>query len=212
MAVIQLRILGQNNDRLSQVFSRISSGIRIQKSSDDSAGLMASEALNTDARTLRQGVRNLNDGLSMLNVADGAIAEQTSIVGRMRELAMQSATGTIGSTERQTVNLEFRAIKSELDRIAKTTEFNGLKILNGALSSSTSEHIVLQLGLNSDDFNRININRDVNITKTTAEGLGLNLLSIVSKNSASKASMLPGAQNCQNWSHIWHIYSSPMTM
>ena len=83
------RLLGQNNNRLSQVFARVSSGIRIQKGSDDSASLATSESLNSDARTLRQGVRNLNDGLSMLNVADGAIAEQTSIVIRMRELEIQ---------------------------------------------------------------------------------------------------------------------------
>jgi len=179
------RLLGQNNDRLGRVFARISSGIRIQKNSDDAASMATSNALRSDARTLRQGVRNLNDGVSMLNVADGAIAEQTSIISRMRELAMQAATGTIGSTERQTVNLEFRAIKNELDRIAKTTEFNGLKILNGALSSSASEKIVLQLGINSNEINRINLNRDVNITPVTAEGLKLNLLTIADKNSAS---------------------------
>lgn len=181
------RILGENNNRLSQVFARISSGVRIQKSSDDSAGMMTSENLKTDARTLRQGIRNMNDGLSVLNLADGAIAEQTSIVGRMRELAMQSATGTIGSTERQTVYLEFKAIRNELDRIAKTTEFNGLKILNGALSLSASEKIVLQLGLNSNAINQINLNRDVNIKPTTAEILGLNVLSIGDKNNAAKA-------------------------
>ena len=181
------RYLGENNNRLSQVFARIASGVRIQKSSDDSASLHASEALNTDARTLRQGIRNLNDGLSMLNVADGAVAEQTSIIGRMRELAMQSATGTIGTTERKSVDLEFRAIKNELDRIAKTTEFNGLKILDGALSSNASDHIILQLGLNSEQVNQINLNRDTNINSVTAANLDINILSLAEKNSASKA-------------------------
>ena len=180
-------MLSYNNDRLSQVFARISSGIRIQRTSDDSASLATSEALKTDARTLRQGVRNLNDGLSMLNLADGAIAEQTSIVIRMRELAMQAATGTIGSTERQAVNLEFKAIRNELDRIARTTEFNGLKILNGALSSSASEKVLLQLGLNSNEANRINLNRDVNITSVTARQLGLDLLTIGDKARAATA-------------------------
>ena len=179
------RLLGQNNNRLSQVFSRISSGLRIEKSSDDSAGLMASEALNTDARTIRQGVRNLNDGLSMLNVADGAIAEQSSIVNRMRELAMQAATGTIGSTERQSIQLEFNAIRNELDRIAKTTEFNGLKVINGDLSSSASKIIILQLGLNSDEVNQININRDVNITATSSASLGLHLHTVANRKSAA---------------------------
>ena len=179
------RQLAQNNNRLSQVFARISSGIRIQKSSDDSASLQTSEYLKTDARTLRQGVRNLSDGLSMLNVAEGAMAVQTSIVIRMRELAMQSSTGTLGTTERQTVNLEFSAIRNELNRIARTTEFNGLKLLDGALSSSDSENIVLQLGLNSKEINRINLNREVNIASATAESLGINLLSVADKDNAS---------------------------
>ena len=181
------RMLGKSNDRLSQVFARISSGLRVAKGSEDSASLMASESLKTDARTLKQGVRNLNDGLSMLNVADGALSEQTSIILRMRELAMQSATGTLGTTERQIFNLEFNAIKDEFDRIAKTTEFNGLKILNGTLSTSETENIVLQLGLDSDDINRININRDVNIGESTAQNLGLNALSIAQKSLASVA-------------------------
>ena len=181
------RLLGQNNDRLSQVFSRISSGLRIEKSSDDSAGLMASEALNTDARTIRQGVRNLNDGLSMLNVADGALAEQTSIVIRMRELSTQSATGTIGATDRQASSLEFNAMRSELDRISKSTEYNGIKLLNGALSSSASEHVSLQFGLDSKELNRVNINRVVNVTSLSAQDLGLNSLSIASQDGASKA-------------------------
>ena len=181
------RTLGQNNDRLSQVFARISSGTRIQRSSDDSASLATSEALRADARTLRQGIRNLNDGISMLNVADGAIGEQTGIVIRMRELAMQSATGTIGKTERQSINLEFSAIRQEFDRIAKTTEFKGIKILNGDISSSATKKIMLQFGLNSDKANRINLNRDVNVSPVTSEKLGLNKLSVTSKNSAALA-------------------------
>lgn len=181
------RYLGQNNNRLSQVFSRISSGLRIQKSSEDAASLATSDALNSDARTLRQGVRNLNDGLSMLNVADGSIAEQTSIIIRMRELAMQSATGTIGITERQTINLEFSAIRNELNRIAKTTEFNGLKLLDGALSTTAPENILLQLGLNSNEVNRINLNREVNLRSATAESLGLNDISLATKHSAKVA-------------------------
>lgn len=181
------RLLGNNNDRLSQVFARIASGVRIQRGSDDSASLMASENLKTDARTLRQGVRNLNDGLSMLNVADSSIAEQTNIIIRMRELAMQSATGTIGTTERQTVNLEFTAIKNELDRIAKTTEFNDLKILDGALSVGAAQDILLQVGLNSHKMNQIHLNRDVNVSSTTALNLGLDRMSVKTKDNALNA-------------------------
>ena len=181
------RLLGENNNKLSQVFSRISSGQRIQKSSDDSAGLMTSEALRSDVRTLRQGVRNLNEGISLLNVVDGAINEEVSILIRMRELSQQSATGTIGATERQSTNLEFDAMRTELNRISKTTEYNGIKLLDGSLSSAASEHISIQFGLDSKDDNNININRAVNVTSLTALSLNLNALSIATQDGAVKA-------------------------
>ena len=181
------RLLGENNNKLSQVFSRISSGQRIQKSSDDSAGLMTSEALRSDVRTLRQGVRNLNEGISLLNVVDGAINEEVSIIIRMRELSQQASTGTIGSTERQSTNLEFNAMRTELNRISKTTEFNGIKLLDGTLSSNASDHISIQFGLDSKDDSNININRAVNVTSLTALSLNLNALSIATQDGAIKA-------------------------
>ena len=181
------RLLGENNNKLSQVFSRISSGQRIQKSSDDSAGLMTSEALRSDVRTLRQGVRNLNEGISLLSIVDGAINEEISILIRMRELSQQSATGTIGATERQSTNLEFDAMRTELNRISKTTEYNGIKLLDGSLSSTASNQISIQFGLDSKDDNNININRAVNVTSLTALSLNLNALSIATQDGAVKA-------------------------
>ncbi len=181
------RLLGENNNKLSQVFSRISSGQRILKSSDDSAGLMTSEALRSDVRTLRQGVRNLNEGISLLNVVDGAINEEASILIRMRELAQQSSTGTIGETERQSTNLEFGAMRTELNRISKTTEFNGIKLLDGSLSSTASKHISIQFGLDSKEGSNINLNRTVNVTSLTSLKLNLNALSIATQDGAVKA-------------------------
>ena len=181
------RLLGENNHKLNRIFSRIASGERIQKTSDDSAGMMTTEALKSDVRTLRQGVRNLNEGLSLLNVVDGAINEEVSIVIRMRELATQAATGTIGTTERQTTNLEFSAMRSELDRIANTTEFNGIKALDGSLASSASSHTAIQFGLNSNDVSSVDINRTVNVTALTASNLKLNALSISSQSGAATA-------------------------
>jgi|GEM_PF-65167 len=181
------RLLGENNNKLSQVFSRISSGQRIQKSSDDSAGLMTSEALRSDVRTLRQGVRNLNEGISLLNIVDGAINEEVSILIRMRELSQQASTGTIGATERQSTNLEFDAMRTELNRISKTTEYNGIKLLDGSLSSTASNQISIQFGLDSKDDNNININRAVNVTSLTALSLNLNALSIATQDGAVKA-------------------------
>ena len=181
------RLLSDNNNKLSRIFSRIASGERIQQTSDDSAGMMTAEALKSDVRTLRQGVRNLNEGLSLLNVVDGALNEEVSIVIRMRELATQAATGTIGTTERQTTNLEFSAMRSELDRIANTTEFNGIKALDGSLASSASNHTAIQFGLNSNDVSSVDINRTVNITALTALNLKLNELSISSQSGAATA-------------------------
>jgi len=183
------RLLSENNNKLSQVFSRISSGQRILKSSDDSAGLMTSVALRSDVRTLRQGVRNLNEGISLLNIVDGAISEEVSILIRMRELSQQSSTGTIGATERQSTNLEFDAMRTELNRISKTTEYNGIKLLDGSLSSAASEHISIQFGLDSKDDNNININRAVNVTSLTALSLNLNALSITTQDAAVKRTM-----------------------
>jgi len=178
------RLLGENNNKLSQVFSRISSGQRIQKSSDDSAGLMTSVALRSDVRTLRQGVRNLNEGISLLKIVDGAISEEVSILIRMRELSQQSATGTIGATERQSTNLEFDAMRTELNRISKTTEFNGIKLLDGTLASSASNHMSLQFGLDSKDDSNININTAVNVTSLTSLSLNLSALSIATQDGA----------------------------
>jgi len=181
------RLLSDNNNKLSRIFSRIASGERIQQTSDDSAGMMTAEALKSDVRTLRQGVRNLNEGLSLLNVVDGALNEEVSIVIRMRELATQAATGTIGTTERQTTNLEFSAMRSELDRIANTTEFNGIKALDGSLASSASNHTAIQFGLNSNDVSSVDINRTVNVTALTALNLKLNELSISTQSGAATA-------------------------
>jgi len=130
------RYLGVNNQRLATSIERISSGIRINKGADDAAGLAISEGLRSDIRALRQATRNANDGLSLLNVTEGALNEQSGILIRLRELASQAATGTVGSTERATIQLEFSALRDELTRIAMTTEFNGIGVIDGTLASS----------------------------------------------------------------------------
>ena len=129
------RILGVNNNRLALSVERISSGIRINRAADDAAGLAISEGLRSDIRALRQAVRNASDGISLMNVTEGALNEQAGILIRLRELSSQAATGTVGSTERATIQLEFTALRAELDRISATTEFNGLKLINGNLAS-----------------------------------------------------------------------------
>lgn len=176
------RILGVNNDRLATSVERISSGIRINRGADDAAGLAISEALRSDIRALRQAVRNANDGISLINVTEGALNEQSSILIRLRELSSQAATGTVGSTERQTVQLEFDALRLEIDRIANTTAFNGQKLVDGSLSSSVaaSSQILIQVGIDSGADSRINLNEQINLTAVTASALGVAGLSVTS--------------------------------
>jgi len=183
------RILGINNARLAQSVERISSGIRINKGADDAAGLAISEALRSDIRALRQAVRNANDGVSLINVTEGALNESAGILIRLRELASQAATGTVGSTERQTIQLEFTALRSEIDRISATTEFNGQKLVDGSLASgvASTNHILIQVGIDATAQSRIDLNTEVNLTAMTSTGLNIHELSVTSAGAALTA-------------------------
>jgi flagellin len=183
------RILGINKGRLAQSIEIISSGIRINRGSDDAAGLAISEGLRSDIRALRQAVRNANDGVSLINVTEGALNEQSGILIRLRELASQAATGTVGSTERQTLQLEFTALRNEVDRIAGTTEFNGQKLVDGSLSSSvtSSNHILIQVGIDNTAHSRIDLNTEVNLSAMTSTGLSIHTLSVTSADAALTA-------------------------
>ncbi|QPJ65092.1 MAG: flagellin FliC [Candidatus Nitrohelix vancouverensis] len=172
------RFLGINNDRLAASVERISSGIRINRGADDAAGLAISEGLRSDIRALRQAVRNANDGISLINTTEGALNEQAGILIRLRELASQAATGTVGSTERQTIQLEFNALRNEIDRIANTTEFNGQKLVDGALASTVTANsqIFIQIGLDSNSNSRINLNQQIDLQSITQTGLSIDSL------------------------------------
>jgi flagellin len=174
------RILGINNDRLALSVERISSGIRVNRASDDAAGLGISEALRSDIRALRQAVRNSNDGIALINVAEGALNEQSSILIRLRELASQAATGTVGSTERATIQLEFNALRNEIDRISATTQFNGQGLVDGSLAStvSSANQVLIQVGIDSGVNSRINLNEQINLTAVTSSSLGIDTISV----------------------------------
>ena len=174
------RILGLNNDRLAKSVERISSGIRINRGADDAAGLAISEALRSDIRGLRQAVRNANDGIALINVAEGALNEQSSILIRLRELASQAATGTVGSTERATIQLEFSALRNEIDRIAATSQFNGQGLVDGSLASSvaSANQVLIQVGIDSTANSRINLNTEINLKAVTSTILGIDTLSV----------------------------------
>ena len=183
------RLLGVNTNRLAQSVERISSDIRINKASDDAAGLAVSEGLRSDIRALRQAVRNSDDGVSLINIAEGALNEQSSMLIRLRELSSQAATGTVGSTERATIQLEFNALRSEIDRISATTLFNGQGLVDGSMASSVSSanHIFIQVGIDNSVNSRINLNQDINLTAVTVSSLGIDSLNVSTSHGALPA-------------------------
>jgi len=183
------RLLSINNDRLSTSIERISSGIRINRGSDDAAGLAISEGLRSDIRALRQATRNANDGMSLVNVTEGALNEQSSILIRLRELSSQAATGTVGSTERATIQLEFSALRDELTRIAETTEFNGIGLINGNLAStvSTTSHTLIQIGIDNSSNSRLDLNSTLGLDAVTSSTLGIASLSVTASAEALTA-------------------------
>jgi flagellin len=139
------RNLDISSNALNGSIARLSSGLRITRAADDAAGLGISETLRAQIRSINQAVRNVNDGISLLQVADGGAGTIGSLLARMRELAEQSASGILGNTERSYVDQEFLALRSEIDRISSVTEFNNVKLLSGTGNDSLS----LQIGFRS---------------------------------------------------------------
>ena len=150
------RNLANTTNQLSRSLERLSSGLRITRASDDAAGLAISERFRSDIRSLTQAQRNANDAISLLQIAEGALNESSGILIRMRELAVQSANGTLGTAERATLDQEFQDLVAEVDRIAAVTEFNGTNPLNDAALS-----ITFQVGANNGDTISVTTNNMV---------------------------------------------------
>ncbi|MFT7534209.1 MAG: flagellin [Hyphomicrobiaceae bacterium] len=129
------RNLSTVSERLGGNFRRLSTGLRISTAADDSAGLAISERLRSQVRSLEQGKRNANDGISLVQTAEGSLNEVSSILIRLRELAIQSSNGTVSDQDKATLDEEFSSLVSEVDRIGQSTEFNGIKLLDGSSSS-----------------------------------------------------------------------------
>lgn len=125
------RNVGQTSKAQESSFAKLSSGNRITKSADDAAGMAISEKLKAEVRSLKQADRNANDGISMIQTAEGGLNETQNILTRLRELAIQSSSDTVSDTERGFTNMEYQNLVQEMDRISKSTEFNGTKLLNG---------------------------------------------------------------------------------
>ncbi|MCA9472037.1 MAG: flagellin FliC [Nitrospirales bacterium] len=147
------RNLEVNTNSLNGSVARLSSGLRITRAADDAAGLGISETLRAQIRSINQAARNANDGISLLQIADGGAANIGNLLGRLRELAEQSASGILGATERSYLDQEFVALRSEIDRIASVTEFNNVKLLSGSDNNSLS----IQIGFRSSSNDTLSI-------------------------------------------------------
>lgn len=146
------RNLSKTQVSLNQSLQRLSSGLRINSAADDAAGLAISEGMKAQVRSMNQDIRNANDGVSLVQTAEGALNEVSNILGRMRELATQAATGTVALSQKSYINSEFGRLATEITRIASATAFNGLHILNGAVTT-----LQIQVGTGTSAFNQIAI-------------------------------------------------------
>ena len=168
------------NNALKGSLEKLSTGLRINRASDDAAGLSVSEQLRTQVRGLKQAQSNASDGIALLQIAEGAANEMCAILQRMRELAVQSANDTLTSTERTYTNTEFQALMSEISRISQATQYNGMTLLdgdaaNGSFGVSGGQNSVLHIGANN---NSNNINGTVDTMKITVDALTLGALGL----------------------------------
>lgn len=173
--------LNKVNRESQESFSKLSSGSRITKAADDAAGLGISEKLKAEIRSTQQANRNANDGISMVQVAEGGLNETSNILVRMRELSIQSASDTVGDSERGMANLEYQALKSEMERISEVTEFNGKKLLNG--DADTYEFQIGTTGVEADS----RIGFAASELDSGLESLGVGSVEIGSKEGAQDA-------------------------
>lgn len=180
MAATAARNLSTAYSRLSLSTNRLSSGLRITKSADDAAGLAIREIMRSDIASLNQGVRNANDAISLIQTADGALQVIDEKLIRMKELAEQAATGTYNSDQRLMIDSEYQQMASEITRIANATDFNGIYLLNGQISSATyNGTAMLSTGKLHVHFGTGNASNEdyyyVQIGTATASALGVGL-------------------------------------
>jgi flagellin len=141
MAINAQRNLGTTSLQLSKIFEKLSSGLRINRAADDAAGLAISEKMRTQVRGLQQGLRNAQDGISLIQTAEGALNEVHALLQRMRELTVQAGSTHLSTADRAAIGEEMLTLRSEIDNIATRARFNGLALLTGALSVSTTSTI-----------------------------------------------------------------------
>jgi len=166
---------------LDRSLEKLSSGSRINRAGDDAAGLAISENLKAQIRGLGQAERNAEDGISLVQIAEGALNEVSNILIRLRELSVQAASDTISNSERKFLNVEFEQLLQEIDRIANSTEFNRVPLLNG-----TGAVFDIQIGTRNDPISD-RLTFDASSADVNIAALGLNLASVADKISAQNS-------------------------
>jgi len=177
-SVAAQRSLSKTVSAQEKALQKMASGSRINSSADDAAGLAISEKMKGHVRSLKQADRNTNDGISLVQVAEGGLNEINSILIRLRELSVQAASDTIGDTERGFSDVEFQQLKSEIQRITQTTEFNGTKLLNGQ-----GDKLDFQVGIFNNGFED-RVSYDQEKLNTTLDSLGMGEIGVTHKESA----------------------------
>lgn len=187
------RTLAGSQREIAKSFAQLSSGSRITKSADDAAGLAISENLKSQIRSFSQASRNANDGISMLQVAEGGLGEVSNILTRLRELGIQSASDTVGDNEREFINKEVNQLKDEMQRIAKTTKFGRTNMLDGS-----GQQFDIQVGINDNEFED-RISFDPSVMDATVSTLGVEGVDFSTKDGAKSAlTTLDSAQTTVN--------------
>jgi len=174
------RQLQATNTAIGRTMERLSSGLRINRAADDAAGLAVSEEMRTQIRGMRVAARNALDGVSMVQVADGALGGVNDMLQRVRDLAVQAANGTLTDLQRNNLDREVQSILSEIARVAADTEFNGIKILSGSVATAASA-VTLQVGANGSQVIAFTIGT------MSAEDLGVSGLAVSTAASATAA-------------------------
>jgi len=147
-ASVAQQALVRNERAMGAAMEQLSTGKKINSAADDAAGLAISSRMTAQIRGLDQAVRNANDGISMVNTAEGAMVEVTAMLQRMREITVQSANGTTAADDRTYLNKEYQALATEIERVAQNTQWNGRDILTGSAASTSSSAVSFQVGAN----------------------------------------------------------------
>lgn len=177
------RVLNNTNDALSKSMERLSSGLRINRAADDAAGLAVSEVMRSQIRGMNVASRNAQDGVSLVQVADGALGNVGNMLQRVRDLAVQAANGTLTDSQRSNLNAEVQQILTEINATGAQTEFNGIKIIAGSVAAAASA-VTLQVGANGGQAIAFTIGT-VGTTALTIQGLSVSFATAASAAIAS---------------------------